>query len=324
VGLSIHHSRSQVEQLAMSRTIRNSVKRLLAFIFAAGQRLGFDILPRHFYSEIPDLRKLRRTKTWRSPYSMLGVAGVELDGQLAFARTVVTDQLRDRLAKLNVYGIACERNGEPGFGPIEADFLFAFVASQRPSRIVQIGCGVSTAICLMASEEVGYRPDLLCIDPYPSTFLKSKARDGAIRLIPRPVEQLDYSFLDGLGPGDLFFVDSTHTLGPAGEVTRIILEMLPRLGAGTRIHFHDVWFPYDYSANLLRGELFFWHETALLLAYLTHNRGMQILTSLSMLHFGRQADLRELLPNYRPRAERDGLTVAAGHYPCSIYLEAMA
>jgi hypothetical protein len=176
----------------------------------------------------------------------------------------------------------------------------------------------------MAGEEVSYRPKLTCIEPYPNAFLKSKARESAIELISQPVEQLDYRFLDGLEAGDLFFVDSTHTLGPAGEVTRIILEMLPRLDAGVRIHFHDISFPYDFSANILRGDLFFWHETALLLAYLTQNRRMRILTSLSMLHFGRQAQLRELLPNYRPRTEVDGLTNLDGHYPCSIYIEALA
>src|SRR3954451_6367269 len=103
----------------MGRAIKASVKRLLGFLFSVGQRLGFYFLPRHFYSEIPDLRKLRRTKAWRTPYSMSDVAGADLDGQLAFARTVVTNTMRDRLAQLDVHAIACERNGEPGFGPIE-------------------------------------------------------------------------------------------------------------------------------------------------------------------------------------------------------------
>jgi len=41
----------------MKRVFTNAVKRLLARAFAVGQRLGVDILPRHFYSEIPDLRQ---------------------------------------------------------------------------------------------------------------------------------------------------------------------------------------------------------------------------------------------------------------------------
>jgi len=65
-----------------------------------------------------------------------------------------------------------------------------------------------------------------------------------------------------LAAGDLFFVDSTHTLGPAGEATRIILEFLPRLRKDVLIHFHDIVFPYDYTPDILDGAMFFPHESA--------------------------------------------------------------
>jgi Methyltransferase domain len=305
----------------MKRAVKNAVKRLMATAFAVGQRVGVDILPHHFYSEIPDLRKLRRTVHWRRPYSMTGVAGANPDEQLAFARSVVNDDLRRRIGRGNVHSMACARNGEPGYGPVEADFLFAFVAAQKPGRIVQIGCGVSTALCLMAAREAGYAPALTCVEPYPNAFLRSAAAAGDITLIDRPAETLDYGFFAGLGPGDLFFVDSSHTLGPAGEVTRIVLEMLPRLPAGVRVHFHDIWFPYDFSGDILNGELFFWHETALLHAYLAFNSRTRILVSLSMLHYARRAELAALIPTYRPREDKDGLAVSPGHYPTAIYLE---
>jgi hypothetical protein len=308
----------------MRRAVRNAVKRLFARAFAVGQRFGLDILPRHFYSEIPELRKLRRTEHWRKPYSLIGVPGADPDGQLAFVRSVLGDGRRERVARGDIYAAACARNGEPGYGPVEADFLFAYVAAQRPGRIIQVGCGLSTAVCLMAAEEAGYRPALTCVEPYPNAFLTASARAGTIDLVPRPVEELAHGSLTGLGPGDLFFVDSSHTLGPAGEVTRIILEILPRLAAGVRVHFHDIWFPYDYSCGILDGELFFWHETALLHAYLAFNSRTRVLASLSQLHYTRRDALRELLPNYRPREDADGLAVGAGHYPCSIFLEVTA
>ncbi len=305
----------------MKRIVKDAIKRWMARAFAAGQHLGFDLLPRHFYSEIPDLRKLRRTQHWRRPYSMVGVAGADPDGQLAFVREVMTDDLRRRVARGDIHSRASALNGEPGYGPVEADFLFAYVATQRPGRIVQVGCGVTTAVCLMAAQEAGYRAAVTCIDPYPTAFLTARARAGEIELIPEPVEQLGYDFLAGLGPGDLFFIDSTHTLGPAGEVTRIVLEMLPRLGAGVRVHLHDIWLPYDFSSHILDGEIFFWHETALVLAYLVSNSRTRVLASLSQLHYARRAELAGLLPNYRPREDRDGLAVTPGHYPSALYLE---
>jgi predicted O-methyltransferase YrrM len=305
----------------MKRVVTNAVKRLLARAFAVGQRLGVDILPRHFYSEIPDLRELRRTEHWRKPFSMIGVRGADPDEQLAFVRSLMTDDVRRRIARGDIHATACARNGEPGYGPVEADLLYAFVFAQRPQRIVQIGCGVSTAVCLLAASEAAYRPTITCVEPYPSAFLRTAARSAEIVLIPQPVETLDDGFLADLGPDDLFFVDSSHTLGPAGEVTRIVLEMLPRLAAGVRVHFHDIWFPYDYSGGILNGELFFWHETALLHAFLAGNRRTRILASLSMLHYARRAALAQLIPTYKPRTDSDGLAAGPGHYPSSIFLE---
>src|SRR5262245_34228098 len=305
----------------MKRVVSNAVKRLLARAFAVGQRLGVDILPRHFYSEIPDLRKLRRTSHWRKPFSMIDVPGADPDGQLAFVRSLLTDEVRRRISRGDIHPTACPRNGEPGYGPVEADVRYAVVVTKRPRRIVQIGCGVSTAVCLLAASEAGYRPAITCIEPYPNAFLNDAARAGDITLIPKPAETLDYGFLADLAGGDLFFVDSSHTLGPAGEVTRIVLEMLPRLAAGVRVHFHDIWFPYDYSGGILDGELFFWHETALLHAYLTGNRRMRILASLSMLHYTRRTELAQLVPTYQPRTDSDGIATGPGHYPSSIFLE---
>ena len=159
---------------------------------------------------------------------------------------------------------ACRRNGEPGFGRIESRFLYAFVRANRPARIIQVGCGVSTAVCLAAIADARYPGKVTCIEPYPTDFLLEADRNGEIELVQSPVESLRPEFLRKLGPGDLFFVDSTNTLGPAGEVSRIVLEMLPRLPDGAYAHFHDIAFPYDYQGDILTTALFCWHETALL------------------------------------------------------------
>jgi hypothetical protein len=253
---------------------------------------------------------------------MVGVAGADLDAQLAFVRSAVPPSLRDRLAGGSVFAEACARNGEEGYGAIEADFLFALVVSFRPRRVVQVGCGVSTAVCLAAAREAGYTPEIVCIEPYPTRFLKEAGAAGEITLVPKKVEDLDYSFLEPLAAGDLFFVDSSHCLGPAGEVTRIVVEMLPRLADGVRVHFHDIYFPYDYPGNLLTKALFFHHESALLHAFLVLNRRFGISASLSMLHHARPSELAALLPNYRPRANDHGLAAGPGHFGSAVYLEA--
>src|SRR6516164_1613425 len=39
----------------LKRRVKNLGKRALRRLFEAGQRCGFDLLPRHFYSQIPDI-----------------------------------------------------------------------------------------------------------------------------------------------------------------------------------------------------------------------------------------------------------------------------
>ncbi len=307
--------------MSLKRSIKNIGKAAIAKSFRIGQRLGFDVLPRHFYSEIPDLNQLQATTPWREPYSMIGIAGAnDLEEQIAYVRALMANGVGERIASKDIFQSACDENGEAGYGPVEADCLYAFVASKKPARIVQVGCGVSTAICLAAARDGGFETEITCVEPYPNEFLKNAEAQGNIRLIPKPVQDLSYDFFDHLSEGDFFFIDSTHTLGPAGEVTRIICEMLPRLAPGVLVHFHDIWFPYDYSPSVLDQELFFWHETSMLMAFLSGNSSFRVCASMSLLHHFCLEELSSLFPRYTFMEFEKGVRVSPGAYPCSIFL----
>jgi hypothetical protein len=301
------------------RPTKNAAKVLLRQLFELGQHIGLDILPRHFYSEIPSIQELRRDQPWREPRSMMGIAGADLNSQLEFVREC-TRTFREALPSAEIYRNSCLRNGEPGFGPIEADFLYCFVRSKRPSNIVQVGCGVSTAVCLLAAADENYAPHFTCIEPHPTTFLSEAARDCKINLIQRKFQQVYSGVEDSLSSGDLFFVDSSHTLGPAGEVNWIILETLPRLSSGVWVHFHDIPFPYDYMPEILSSDLFFGHEAALLYAFLVQNGCFRIAASLSMLSHLREQEMRSVLPNFRPAPFLNGIVNGEGHRPSSMFL----
>ena len=122
--------------------------------------------------------------------------------------------------------------------------FIAFVRSHRPPKIVQIGSGVSTAVRKpAAAKDEGYSPRIICIEPYPTEFLKRESAAGGIELVAKKVEDVGAECASWVNAGDLFFVDSSHTLAPAGEVNLIVFEMLPALAPGVHIHFHDIYFP---------------------------------------------------------------------------------
>jgi len=301
--------------------MKNRGKLVLRKVFEFGQHLGFDILPRHFYSEIPDIRVLRQNEQWRVPFDMKGIRG-SLEEQSAFVSDC-TSAYSAALAGERILERALDINrSDEGYGEIEADFLYCFVRRHRPKIIIQIGCGVSTAVCLLASRDEKYQPRIICIDPYPTRFLEESHQSRQIELVQQKAQDVDLEFFEQIGPGDLFFVDSSHTLGPGGEVSRIVLSILPRISQKAYVHFHDIWFPYDYCPHVLSSDVFFLHETALLYAFLCMNERYSIAASLSHLFHERKAELRKCFPRMAPAEFSQGLMTKPGHHPSSIYLRA--
>jgi predicted O-methyltransferase YrrM len=217
-----------------------------------------------------------------------------------------------------------------GFGVLEAQALHAVLRSIKPSRMVEIGSGVSsfcahTALTRNAAD--GRPGTLVCVEPHPSQELRSLA---GIELIPRPMQAVDLGVFTALQPGDVLFVDSSHTVKAGSDVNRIVLEVLPRLKPGVIVHFHDIFLPFDYQPDLLHTFLH-WNETSLVRAYLTGNRGAEVLFSMAMLHHARPEVLHEVFPGYAPQAidPRTGLRdprryppfePIGEHFPSSLYL----
>jgi len=279
--------------------------------FEWAQRARLDLLPRHFYSSIPSVQGLRATDRWRPPRTLAGVNGLDVQEQLEFARSVIPERWPP-----DIHGDACRENGVAGYGPIESSFLYGFVYSKRPGKIVQVGAGVSTAVALSAASDAGHEVDIVAVDPYPTKFLRA----APVTLIEQPAQEVALEQLTDLGAGDLLFIDSTHTVRADSEVNRIVLEVLPRLRPGVFVHFHDIFFPYDYQRDLLDDALYFWSESTLVHAFLIGNERYRIATALSMLHYEAPAQLARLIPSYRPQPNRDGLGAGDGHFPSSLYL----
>lgn len=300
--------------------IKSALPSALTRFNKVSQRFGATLIPNHFYSEIPDFRELTRETGWRRPMSMHGIAGCELAAQL---RTM--ERWAGGLAArgdTDVYAWACAENGESGFGPIEALALYGFIATERPQRIAQVGCGVSTAIMVRAAQDAGYAPEILCIEPYPTQMLRQMAASGSIRLRSEKAQDVPVGEIVEAAAGGLLFVDSSHTLRPGSEVIQLISEVLPRLPEGQRAHFHDIFFPYDYPPALLEEGIFQFRENTLLYAFLVENRRWGIEVSMSMLHHGAPNELRRMLPGYSPMPMTEGVRAGEGHFPASTYLRA--
>lgn len=301
--------------------VKSRLPGVLRGVLEAGQRLGVNITPNHFYSEIPDFRHLRSTDYWRKPMTMHGIEGSDPSVQIETARACV-EPYRETLVARNIHAEATALNGEPGFGRVECDVFYCYLRARQPRKIIQVGCGVSTAVAILAADdEPGYQPEIVCVEPYPTEVLQRFDREGKITLLPELAQSVSLDTLADLDAGDLLFVDSTHTLKPGSEVPILIGEVLPRLKPGTLAHFHDIAFPYNYNPYLLHDRLFYHRETTMLYAYLVNNPTMAIEISLSMMQFAELDAMQQLLPNFVPGEHDRGVMTAPGHFPESIYLK---
>ena len=130
------------------------------------------------------------------------------------------------------------------------------------------------------------RPEVTFVEPYPNRLLRL-LRDGdqqQVRLIDKKVQDVPLEVFLSLESGDLLFIDSSHVVKCGSDLHFIFFEILPRLKPGVFVHFHDVFFPFDYPSEwLIKGQ--YWNENYFLRAFLSYNTEWSIRLFNSYVHF---------------------------------------
>ena len=188
----------------------------------------------------------------------------------------------------------------------DGEIYYSFVRHFKPKRIIEIGSGSSTqlalaAIAANAAEDPVDTCALTCVEPYENTWIGQTVAT----LVKERVEDLDLALFDQLGDGDILFIDSSHVIRPHGDVTREVLQILPRLRPGVIVHVHDIFTPRDYPDFWTRHERRLWNEQYLLEGWLSGNRDVEIICALNWLKHNHWDALSQACPMLRrnPAAE---------------------
>lgn len=131
------------------------------------------------------------------------------------------------------------------FPRLDAAAAYAVVRATRPSRIVEVGSGHSTRFLARAAADGGLGTKITAIDPRPRASITGLD----IQWLQTRVETLDAAPFAALGANDILFIDSSHQLKPGSDVEFLLAEVIPRLSAGVRVHFHDIFLPDDYPGE---------------------------------------------------------------------------
>jgi hypothetical protein len=234
--------------------------------------------PGHFYSPLVDTNELRRDaarvfeRNREIPDIDLNEHGqLQLIGELRhFYRDL---PFQDTQSEANLYYY-----DNPYYSYGDAILLACMLRHVRPKRLIEFGCGFSSCVILDINRLfLGRKLECTFIDPNPERLKRlSKRYDGRINIVESRAQDIDLQIVTGLERNDIIFIDSTHVTKAGSDVNFHLFDVLPRLAPGVLIHFHDVFYPFEYPESWFFEENRSWNENYILRAFLAGNSNYEI------------------------------------------------
>ncbi len=281
---SLHHYVGVLDMKLMSR-LRVLVDLLSCSEYESLHRSMEFVAPGHFYSAVPSVED-------RQAYTNPRVPPWELPG---IALNI--EKQKGLLASLKVFHDECqfpENKREdfryyfanPAYSWSDAILLYSMIRFLKPQRIVEVGSGYSSLATLDTVDRYfETKPTCTFIEPHPELLqsLLSEEDRRHHRILAQRLQDTDLSVFRDLAANDILFIDSTHVSKLSSDVNRIFFDILPSLQQGVVIHFHDIFWPFDYPTHWIR-EGRAWNEAYVLRAFLEYNTEFEILLFSDLLH----------------------------------------
>ncbi len=255
--------------------------------------------PGHFYSPIPALDEVKKDESQifeNIPHEIGGIDMHETE-QLALLNEFIHYYQESPFQAQPVEGLSYYFENT-AYTYSDAIILYCMIRSLKPRRIIEVGSGFSSCVTL-DTNRLFFNNTILftSIEPYPALLKSLVKGTGAehIDLIPSRLQDVSLSLFDTLQANDILFVDSTHVSKVNSDVNRIFFEILPRLSPGVFIHFHDIFFPFEYLKKwVYEGRA--WNEAYLLRAFLQYNSAFRVVLMNSYMERYHESFFQEKMP----------------------------
>ena len=234
--------------------------------------------PGHFYSPIANLGEVwsRQEHIFQVPLSL---SGIDLNEK---TQCEIIAALSAHFPNINLPAGKCRGlrfyYNNPNYGHGEGLIYASFLRDLRPNHVIEIGSGFSTLLLLDVLEQIhATATTCICIEPYPDLLLSLLSAPDRERVEIRAcaAQEASLDWFARLERGDILFVDSTHVSKVGSDVNRILFEILPRLRPGVIVHFHDIYYPFEYPKEwIFQGRN--WNEAYIMRAFLQYNERYKI------------------------------------------------
>lgn len=235
--------------------------------------------PGHFYSPVPDLNLVREkeVRIWEEPDCLKEIDLNEAE-QLALYTELSRYYKELPFADEKQEGMRYYFNNT-SFCYADAIILYSMMRHLRPKRIIEAGSGFTSSI-MLDTNELFFKNAIDCtfIEPYPDTLLSlfKEPDKNRVRLISQNLQEVSLDFFTKLEQNDILFIDSSHVSKIDSDVNYIFFKILPILKSGVYIHFHDIFYPFEYPQEwIYKGTS--WNEAYILRAFLQNNSKYKIM-----------------------------------------------
>lgn len=265
------------------------------------------VLPLHYYSPLPDITGVKRNLSrWFKESECIGIDW-NMQGQAGLMEAI--NQYSGELRELPAFESVTQKGYGLGYGAVESQLLYLMMRYLKPSRVIEVGSGVSTFYirgALRANKQHdGVRSTLLCVEPFPSKKLHELVVEQSVELQVSEVQSVPLERFQELTANDVLFIDSSHVSKKDSDVDYLFLEVLPRLKKGVVVHVHDISLPMPSLPldHPLFDQYLLWNEVSLAKAFLLFNDSYQVIMCQSYLHHKAPELLKRVIPWIDPAKE---------------------
>ena len=277
-------------------SLRKTIKRLIkkATTLASTPAVGIKynenscFPPGHYYSPIVNVEevKKREDEIWGKS-DLDGIEGINLRSskQIEFLKSLSIYYKDLPFTVEKSKGKRYYYNNH-FYSYTDAIVLHSIIRYKNPKQILEIGSGFSSAVMLDTNELFFNNSiQLTFVEPYPERLygLMSDTDKQKVQVLEQFVQNVPLEKFMELAAGDILFIDSTHVAKTGSDVNYLIFQVLPVLKPGVLIHFHDIFYPFEYPKKwVMKGRN--WNENYFLRSFLMYNDTFDILLFSDYLH----------------------------------------
>lgn len=255
--------------------------------------------PGHYYSPIPSTEEIQKYDVTINKGNTCNIMGIDFHET---EQLLLLTELANYYPDIPFHAEKTEGLRyyfeNPAYSYSDAIILHCMIRHNKPQKIIEIGSGFSSCVTL-DTNELFFDNSIVTtfIEPYPDLLLSLINGSDSLnaKIIPNKLQDIDLAEFEALRANDILFIDSTHVSKFNSDVNRIFFEILPKLAEGIYIHFHDIFFPFEYpKAWLLEGRA--WNEAYMLRAFLQYNNTFELFLMNTYMEYFHEPFFEKYMP----------------------------